>query len=168
MTGTLDVLLPHDVAHQFDVLRRADERQRHVVHRQVQREAQVVDVLVRQRRHADRHPGQRQPLVVGDLAALDDQAEDVGALDVDHREGELAVVDQQPVTDADVVGQALVGVETRSAVPCDVVDGDADPAAGLPDTGPVGERAEPDLGALQVGQDGDRAAGAVGGLPDQP
>ena len=58
-------------------------------------------------------------------------------------------------------------VDTRSAVPCDVLDGDADLAAGRPLDRAVGERAEPDLGALQVGQDGDGVAGAVGGLPDQ-
>ena len=46
-------------------------------------------------------------------------------------------------------------VETRSAVPCDVLDGDADLAAGRPLDRAVGERAEPDLRALQVGEDGD-------------
>ena len=51
-------------------------------------------------------------------------------------------------------------VETRSAVPGDVLHGDADLAAGRPLDRAVGERAEPDLGALQVGQDGDGVAGA--------
>ena len=48
---------------------------------QVQGEAQVLLVLVRQGRHADGDAGQGQALVVRDLAALDHQAEDVRALD---------------------------------------------------------------------------------------
>jgi hypothetical protein len=48
--GDGDVLLPHDVAHQLDVGRRAHERQRDEVHRQVQGEAEVLLVLVRHRR----------------------------------------------------------------------------------------------------------------------
>ena len=79
--GDGDVLLPHDVADQLDVVGRADEGQRDEVHAQVQGEAQVLLVLVRQRGHAHGDAGQRQALVVGDLAALDDEADDVGALD---------------------------------------------------------------------------------------
>ena len=57
-------------------------------------------------------------------------------------------------------------VDTRVGGARHVLDGDADLAAGGPDDRAVGERAEPDLRALQVGQDGDGPAGAVGGLPD--
>ena len=76
---------------------RADERQRDQVDAEAQREAQVLGVLVGHRGHADRHVGQRDALVVGDRAALDDEAADVVAVDGGDLDGDLAVVDQQPV-----------------------------------------------------------------------
>ena len=93
-------------------------------------------VLLRQRRHAHGDAGQREALVVRHRAALDHEAEDVGALDRDHGERDLAVVDQQPVAHAGVVGQALVGGGHPVGGARDVVDGDADLAAGGPVTGP--------------------------------
>ena len=50
--------------------------------------------------HAHGDAGQRQALVVRHRAALDHQADDVGALDRQHGQGELAVVHQQPVAHA--------------------------------------------------------------------
>ena len=77
----LDVLLAHDLAHQLGVVGRADEGQRDEVDAQLQGEAQVLLVLVRQRRDAHGDAGQGQALVVRHRAALDDEADDVGALD---------------------------------------------------------------------------------------
>ena len=70
----------HHPVHQLDVLGVAHERQRDVVDAQAQRELEVVGVLVRHGRHADRDAGQRQALVVADLAAFGDVADDVGAV----------------------------------------------------------------------------------------
>ena len=71
--------LVHDLVDQLDVVGRAHERQRDHVDPEPQREAQVVGVLLGQRRHAHRDVGQRDALVVGDRAALDHQAADVVA-----------------------------------------------------------------------------------------
>ena len=59
-------------------------------------------------------------------------------------------------------------METRSAVPgtSSTVMQTRLPVAHA--TGPSAKRAEPDLGALQVGEDGDRVPGAVGGLAHHP
>ena len=47
-----------------------------------------------------------------------------------------------------------------------VLDGDPHRLAVRPVGGAVGEPAEPDLGALQVGEDADGAPGHIGGRPD--
>ncbi len=69
--------LVHDLVDELDVVGRPHEGQRDEVHPEVEREPQVVSVLFGQSRHAHRDVGQRHALVVGDLAALDDQADDV-------------------------------------------------------------------------------------------
>ena len=56
-------------------------------------------------------------------------------------------------------------VDTRGRCP-DVLGGDADLAAGRPLDRAVGERPEPDLRALQVGEYGHRVAAAVRRPPD--
>ena len=76
---------------------------------QAQRPAQVVLVLLGQRRDVDRHAGQVDALVVGHRAALDDLGDDVGRRSTSTRlQRDLAVVDQQQVAGRDVAGQALV------------------------------------------------------------
>ena len=77
----------------------------------------------------------------------------VVAVDAGDDEPDLAVVDQQPVAGAGVLGEALVGGGHPVPGADDVVDGDGDLVTGGPVVGAVGEPAEPDLGALQVGQD---------------
>ena len=121
-------------------------------------------VLVAHRGDADRDVGQRDALVVADRAALDDQAADVVALDRGDLDGDLAVVDQQPVADLDLLRQLLVGAGDPVGGAEDVVAGDGDQVTGAPLVRPVGELAEPDLRPLQVGEDGDGAAGLLGGV----
>ena len=65
MTGSITPSSRMIVADVLDVLGRAHERQRDEVDRQVQREAQVLDVLLRHRRHADTAtPGRLMPLLL--------------------------------------------------------------------------------------------------------
>ena len=68
ITGKQHALLLHDLADVLDVAGRADERQRDEVDAQVQTPAQVLDVLLRHGRHADRDAGQVDALVVADPA----------------------------------------------------------------------------------------------------
>ena len=57
-------------------------------------------------------------------------------------------------------------VETSRAVAGDVLGGDGELVAEGEAYRAVGEPAEPDLGALEVGEDADAASGGVGGLPE--
>ena len=65
-----------------------------------------------------------------------------------------------------VVGELLVGGRHPVVGAFAVIDGDADGFAVGPERGTVGEPAESDLGALQVGEDADGVSGHVGGGAD--
>ena len=81
---------------------------------------------------------------------------------------DLAVVDEDRVAGA---RRRRAGPCTSSpqivASPGDVAGGDRELLARLELDRPVGERLEPDLRPLQVGEDPDAVAGGVGGLADQ-
>ena len=129
----------------------------------LQRELEVLDVLLRQRGHGHVHAGQRQALVVADRATLGDRADDVVSVDVLDDETDVAVVDQQPVARRGVLGELLVGGRHPVVGAFAIIDGDADGFTVGPEGRAVGEPAEADLGALQVGEDADGASGHVGG-----
>jgi hypothetical protein len=130
-------------------------RQRDQVHAEIQRELEILDVLLRQGRHRDVHPGQRQALVVADRSALGDRADHVGSIDVRHDQSNLAVVDQQPVPGCRVLVQPLVRGAHPVVVADDVLHRDPHGLAGLPPGGSLGEPSQPDLGTLEIGQDPD-------------
>ena len=117
-------LLVHDLVHDVDVGGAADERERDPVGAQRQGPAQVGLVLVAHRGNAHRHAGQVQALVVRDHAALDHPGGDTRALDRDDLDRDLAVVDQDAVTDAGVARQALVRGGREVLVARDVLGGD--------------------------------------------
>ena len=141
---------------ELDVVGRAHERQRDQVDAEVQREPQVLGVLFGQCRHAHRDIGQRHTLVVGDRTALGHEAGDVPAVGGHHLDGDLAVVDQQPVAGVDLLGKPLVRTRHPVVRPLDVVAGDDDGLAVGPLHRAGREPAEADLGSLQIGQDPDR------------
>ena len=152
----------HHLVHQLDVGRRPHERQRDQVDTQPQRELEVLDVLVGHRRHRHVHAGQRQTLVVGDRAALGDRAHHVVSVDPFDDQHHLAVVDEQAVPRRGVVGELLVRGGHPVVGALAVLDGDAHGVAALPERMAGSEPAEPDLRALQIGEDADRPAGDVG------
>ena len=80
----------HDLVGGDDVVGGPHERQRDHVGTDLQGPAEVVDVLVRQRRDADRGAREVEPLVVGDLATLQHPGDDVAALDLLDLEREAA------------------------------------------------------------------------------
>ena len=105
-----DVLLPHDVADQLGVVRRADERQRDEVR------PPGAGRSGGPRSSLSRAPGRSRPRRAGTGPCCSRPPRPRrpgrtrrGPSTCDHRERELAVVDQQPVADADVVGEVLVG-----------------------------------------------------------
>ena len=73
-----DALLAHHAADVLGVGGAAHEAQRDVVDAELERPAQVLDVLLGQRRHRDRDAGQVDALVVADLAGDHDPRRDVG------------------------------------------------------------------------------------------
>ena len=87
------------------------------------------------------------------------------ALDGGDAQADLAVVDEQPVVGAGVVGEALVGGGDAVVGARHVVDGDPHLLAGAPlHRARRREPPEADLRALQVGEDADGAALGVGGV----
>ncbi|GAA2880097.1 hypothetical protein GCM10020220_082540 [Nonomuraea rubra] len=147
-----DGLLLHDVAHHVGVGRAADEGQGDHVEAGAQRPAQVGLVLVGERRGADVDARQVEALVVGDHAADDDAGDDALAVDAGGLQHEAAVVDEDRVTGADVLGQPLVGGGDLLAVARHVFGGDGEDVAEAQPDGAFLERADTDLGALQVGE----------------
>ena len=81
-------------------------------------------------------------------------------------QADVAVVDQQPVAGRGILGQLLVGGRHPVVGALAVVDRDPHGFAVGPERGTGGEPAEPDLGALQVGEDADRMPGHIGGCAD--
>ena len=62
-----------------------------------QRELEILDVLLRQRRHRHVHARQRHALVVADRSALGDRADHVVAVDLLDDQTDVSVVDENPV-----------------------------------------------------------------------
>ncbi len=152
--------------HILDVLGITDEGQRDQVAAHAQREAEVVDVLLAQRRNVDGRAGQVDALVVGDDAALDDDRLHPGALDLGDLQLDVAVVDQDLVALGHVAGQALVGRPADRLVARDVLGGDGELVTAHQLHGTLGEGLQADLGALEVGEDPDGPAGLLGGGTD--
>ena len=110
-------------------------------------------------------PGSEMPLLLD--TGPPSVTEQVTSLsgDLGDDQTDLAVVDQQPVAGAGVLRQPGVGGGHPFLGADDVVDGDRHPVAGVPLVRPVAEPAEPDLRALQVGQDGQRLVRGLRGGP---
>ena len=98
-------------------------------------------------------PGQVDALVVADRAADDDLGVDVVAVDLGDAQPDLAVVDQDLVAGRHVTRQAGVRRPAHLGRALDVARGDRERGAGLEHDRAVGERLEPDLGALEVRED---------------
>ena len=81
-------------------------------------------------------PGSESPLLFDTGPPSTTRQNTSGPSTVDHGERELAVVDQQPVADADVVGEVLVRGGHPLGGARDVLDGDADLAPVGHSTGP--------------------------------
>ncbi len=154
-------LLVHDRVHIDDVGRRAHERQRDHVGTGAQRPPQVVLVLVRQGRHAHRHSGQVEPLVVGDPPTLDDLGVHSRAVDLGHTQFDAAVVDQDEVTGCDVVREAHMRGRDHRAVARHRLGGDDELISRREQDGTGREGAEPDLGPLQVDEDAHAATDGI-------
>ena len=96
-------------------------------------------------------------------AADDDARRHRGRIHVGRFEADLAVVDQEGIAWADVAREAFVGGPTDLLVARNVFDGDLESVAGCEVDRAVGEGLKADLGALDIGEDGDVLAEVFGG-----
>ena len=110
-------------------------------------------------------PGRLIPLLLLTGLADDHFSDHVGQGDLGCAQSYPTVVDQDHVSGPDILGQSLVRRRTPLDRALDVVDGDREHSADVQLFLAVGEPAEPDLGALKVGQYTDRAPGVVLPLP---
>jgi hypothetical protein len=150
------------------VLGPAHERQGDVVDAVAQPELDVLPVLVGQGRGRHLDPGQVDALVVLEDAAGDHQGVDLVVGHAGHHQAEVAVVEQEVVTRADVGDDAGVGGRDPAVVADQVgVGRDRELGAGLELGLAGGESPDPDLGALQVEQHGDGPAALLRLGPDR-
>ncbi len=138
---------PFDVQ---QILGPANEAQGNEVHAQVQGEGEVLPVLLGEGGLGDVDPRQVDPLVVGEFAPVDDDADGAGVGGLLGAELHLPIREQDGVAGLDVIAEALVGGGDDAIVP-DLLRG----PYGDPVTIPEGERAalelpDADLGALEV------------------
>ena len=149
----------HQFAQFFHVLRTLDERQGHPIDAEFEREGQVAAVLFGQRRNRQDRADDADALAFGNASSGQDAGGGrlrFGLLDL---QPDLAVVHQQ--MDAGRQGREDLGMRQRHPVTVAGrgVEVEADAGPFLDHERPFGHRAEPQLRPLEVGQDGDRAAG---------
>ena len=127
--------------------------------------AQVFLVLLGQggNRHGD--TGQVQALVIGDNTGDLDEGHDIGLVHLKDADRDVAVVDQQAVTGSAVTGQALESRTDEFLGAGNVAGRDGEGVTDLQFLGTVLERLQANLGALEVDENRDRAAGRCRRLP---
>ncbi len=151
--------LQHQVASPLDISAGARERNREEIRLQLRGSLDVLNVLRGQRRRGEPAPLAVDALVVRQLAALLDQAENAGALDLHHPEHDASVVEQQRVAGRDILRQILV-IESDAARVAELalgVEHEFIPRAERDAI--VLEAADANLRTLQIDQHPDRAAG---------
>ncbi len=153
--GQEDALLLHHPAYVVGVLGRPHERQRDEVDGLVQRPAEILDVLLRQRRHRHSDAGKVDALVVAEPAADHDLGHHVGVIDRDDLQPDLAVVDEDRVARGHVAGQPVVRRAAGLDVAGHLARGDREPVTTLHPDRPTRKGVQPDLRPLQVGEDAD-------------
>ena len=140
----------------------AHERQGDEVDAVLEHAGEVVEVLLRQASGADLAAGQVDALELVQHATVDDARVDLGAVDAQHLDLEVAVVEEDALADLHVLGQAAVaGADAHRAVGLQFADnagGDVDADVGAAfqvDRLGVAQAADADLRPLQVGEDAD-------------
>ncbi len=147
----------------------AGEGNRQVVDLERRRDANVLAVLVGQRTGRQAPALAIDALVVAEFAADQYPGLDPRAVDAEHLQADLAVVEQQHVADEQVRGQLLVGNADR--MPGAGVDGEARVQRELGAVGEIRlarrESVDADLGTLKVAEHAHVAAGLLRGFPHQ-
>ena len=145
---------------------RAHEGERDEVHAELERKLEVVHVLARDRGNRDRDAGQVHALVRGDDTAFDHRAARAAGLDAVDAQPHEPVVDQHVVARLEHLadhGRADRQLAVRGAL--GRTDHDLFATA---QRDRLVEVTDAKLGALQVGDQGDRPAELAFGFPDEP
>ena len=121
--------------------------------------AQILLVLLGQGGDGDGDARQVQALVVRNHAGNLDAGNDVGIGDLDDADRDVTVVDQQAVAGSAVAGQALESRTDEFLSAGNVAGRDGEGVTDLQFLGAVLEGLQTDLGALEVDEYRDRAAG---------
>src|SRR5215210_2189689 len=151
-----------------DLVSRAHERHRHPVGAEfLHPETQILDVLRREAPYGEGRVGEVEPLVGRDRAAFEDFAGDLAVLDALDPQPDEAVVYEQTMAGTHVVGQALVRGREPASVAREVSGGQHDPAT-LHELRVALDFAGPDLGPLNVLQDGDVTSQLFRGVAHDP
>jgi hypothetical protein len=153
--GQVHVFFVHDLVDAADVVGGAHEGEGDHVDADAEGPAEVVFVFLAEGGDADGDAGETDALVIGDAAADLDAAGDVGVGDVGDGELHVAIVDEQRVAGVAVSGETVVGGGGALDGARDGVGGDDEPVSGAEDVFACAEGAEPDLGALEIGEDAD-------------
>ncbi len=149
-----------------DVVGGADEGDGDSVDALADGEDEVFFVLLGERGDLDRDAREVDALVLAEHAAVDDLADDVGALDVVDVKFDEAVGEQDAGAGLEVLGERLEGGADESGGAFDLAGCDGEELACDELDGLVSlELAGADLGALQVGEDADRLALFLRDLP---
>ncbi len=154
------------LAHRVEVLAAAHEREREVV--QVHLEACVDqrDVLRAHGRQRHRHVGQVEALPRRHAAADLDVRDHVGADHLEHAQPHRAVGEVADVAGLDQLGEPAPGHRQPFRRPLDRLRSQHHARAARQLSDAAGHRAEPQLRARQVAEDGHLAPRALGRLPD--
>src|SRR5690606_18934366 len=151
------------IAHQFtrfdQIFRTLDERQRHPFHTEVQRELEVLAVFLGQNRDRQHGVWNVDTLAVGQRATGHDaRAQAALVVGIDDLQAQLAIVQQQRLTGLDSLEQ--FGVRQADALyrAGRGVAIERELGARYQHDLAFGKRPDAQLGALQVCQDGNRAA----------
>ena len=152
-------------AHRIDVRRGTHERQRHHVGADVEREPQIDQILGRERRRGDVHPGQIQAFMIGYEAALDDAAPNLTPIGTDDVQAHHPLVDQDHVAGADVARELRVRGRRPLGRSDNRLGRDDEVVAGREPGAPIAEHTETNPGTLQICEDRHEATGGAFRVP---
>jgi hypothetical protein len=142
------------------------ERERDVVHAEIERELEVVDVLARQRGDRNRDARQVHALVRGHGPADEDAAARTAALDLLDAQPDVAVVDQHLVPGSQHLGDDGRGDRQLAVLGWNAVGADDRDLRAPLEIDRSGELAHADLRPLEVPDDRDRLPGPFLRLAD--
>src|SRR5699024_12226311 len=120
-------------------------------------------MLLRECRNTHSDSGQVNAFIIRNLAADDYISHDLGFGDFGSLQGDLAVVDEQLISNFYVLGQSFEGGGANILAPFDITRGDSEGVPVFEQVRSISEPAESNYWSLRVGKHGDRVVSIRGG-----